>query len=81
MCSEQRESSATIKAAPTPYEQTEPAKAQKIIEFDCRGLEFTEFLPEVCCRTPVSETLQIVLTDVRESGWWTGLSRIPSSKA
>ncbi|KAH6623031.1 hypothetical protein F5144DRAFT_582182 [Chaetomium tenue] len=41
-----RESSATIKAAPTPYEQTEPAKAQKIIEFDCRGLEFTEFLPE-----------------------------------
>ncbi|EAQ83773.1 hypothetical protein CHGG_10177 [Chaetomium globosum CBS 148.51] len=46
MCFAQRESSATIKAAPTPYEQTEPAKAQKIIEFDCRGLEFTEFLPE-----------------------------------
>ncbi|KAK4043529.1 putative UPF0587 protein [Parachaetomium inaequale] len=41
-----RESSATIKAAPNPYQQTEPAKAQKIIEFDCRGLEFTEFLPE-----------------------------------
>ncbi|KAL2260772.1 hypothetical protein VTK26DRAFT_5126 [Humicola hyalothermophila] len=41
-----RESSASIKAAPTPYEQTEPPKAQKIIEFDCRGLEFTEFIPE-----------------------------------
>jgi len=43
----QRESSATINAAPSPYQQTEPAKAQKILEFDCRGLEFTEFLPEV----------------------------------
>ncbi|KAK4241375.1 putative UPF0587 protein [Achaetomium macrosporum] len=41
-----RESSASIKAAPTPYEQAEPPKAQKILEFDCRGLEFTEFIPE-----------------------------------
>ncbi|KAF5004633.1 hypothetical protein FDECE_8871 [Fusarium decemcellulare] len=41
-----RESSASIKAAPAPYQQTEPAKAQKIIEFDCRGLEFTEFKAE-----------------------------------
>ncbi|CAK7227551.1 hypothetical protein SCUCBS95973_006578 [Sporothrix curviconia] len=42
----QRESTATIKAAAKPYEQAEPAKAQNIIEFDCRGLEFTEFKPE-----------------------------------
>ncbi|POS80777.1 DUF866 domain-containing protein [Diaporthe helianthi] len=41
-----RESSATIKAAPVPYEQSEPAKAKNILEFDCRGLEFTEFKPE-----------------------------------
>ncbi|TDZ37861.1 UPF0587 protein [Colletotrichum spinosum] len=41
-----RESTATIKAAPASYEQVEPAKQQKIIEFDCRGLEFTEFIPE-----------------------------------
>ncbi|KAK1772659.1 hypothetical protein QBC33DRAFT_522113 [Phialemonium atrogriseum] len=41
-----RESSATIKAAPTPYEQSEPAKRRDILEFDCRGLEFTEFIPE-----------------------------------
>ncbi|KAK3180750.1 hypothetical protein K4F52_007970 [Lecanicillium sp. MT-2017a] len=40
------ESSATIKAAPAAYQQTEPPKPQKIIEFDCRGLEFTEFNPE-----------------------------------
>lgn len=29
------------------YEQGEPPKSQKILEFDCRGLEFTEFKAEV----------------------------------
>lgn len=43
----QRESSATIKAAPVPYEQSEPAKPKNILELDCRGLEFTDFKPEV----------------------------------
>ncbi|EJP66649.1 DUF866 domain-containing protein [Beauveria bassiana ARSEF 2860] len=41
-----RESTATVKAAAIPYKQHEPAKAQKLIEFDCRGLEFTEFKAE-----------------------------------
>ncbi|KAK4190196.1 hypothetical protein QBC35DRAFT_490976 [Podospora australis] len=41
-----RESSASILAAPTAYEQGEPPKAQKIITFDCRGLEFVEFIPD-----------------------------------
>lgn len=41
-----RESSATIQAAPTAYEQSEPPKPQSILTFDCRGLEFTEFIPE-----------------------------------
>ncbi|KAK4101072.1 DUF866-domain-containing protein [Parathielavia hyrcaniae] len=41
-----RESSATMKAAPVPYQQSEPPKAHRILEFDCRGLEFTEFIPE-----------------------------------
>ncbi|KAG5916591.1 hypothetical protein E4U61_003504 [Claviceps capensis] len=41
-----RESTASIKAAPLAYQQSEPAKPHKIIEFDCRGLEFTEFKPE-----------------------------------
>ncbi|GJC85832.1 UPF0587 protein C2D10.03c [Colletotrichum liriopes] len=41
-----RESSASIKAAPTSYAQGEPPKQQKLLEFDCRGLEFTEFIPE-----------------------------------
>lgn len=48
----QRESSATIKAAPVPYEQSEPAKPKNILEFDCRGLEFTDFKPEVRPPTP-----------------------------
>ncbi|KAJ4150324.1 hypothetical protein LMH87_011078 [Akanthomyces muscarius] len=41
-----RESTATVKGAAIPYQQHEPAKAQKVIEFDCRGLEFTEFKAE-----------------------------------
>ncbi|KAH6885798.1 hypothetical protein B0T10DRAFT_491645 [Thelonectria olida] len=41
-----RESSASFKSSPTAYEQTEPAKSQKIIEFDCRGLELMDFKPE-----------------------------------
>lgn len=44
---EQRESSATIKAAPIAYEQAEPAKPKNILEFDCRGLEFVDFKPDV----------------------------------
>lgn len=43
----QRESTATIKAPPTPYQHASPPKRQKIVEFDCRGLEFTEFKADV----------------------------------
>ncbi|ROW02571.1 hypothetical protein VPNG_07887 [Cytospora leucostoma] len=42
----QREASASIKAAPSSYEQSEPAKPKNILEFDCRGLEFVEFRPD-----------------------------------
>lgn len=45
MC--KRESNATIKEPPKPYQLAEPAKRQKLIEFDCRGLEFVEFKPDV----------------------------------
>ncbi len=44
---EQRESSALIKGPPVPYQQESPPKRQNILEFDCRGLEFTEYKPEV----------------------------------
>ncbi|XDG03543.1 hypothetical protein ABKA04_003158 [Annulohypoxylon sp. FPYF3050] len=35
-----------VSVTPKPYEQGEPPKQQTIIEFDCRGLEFTSFTPE-----------------------------------
>ncbi|KAF2656550.1 DUF866-domain-containing protein [Lophiostoma macrostomum CBS 122681] len=41
-----REHSATIQAAPASYPQSDPPKKQNILEFDCRGLEFTEFKSE-----------------------------------
>ncbi|KFX95538.1 hypothetical protein V490_03798, partial [Pseudogymnoascus sp. VKM F-3557] len=44
MC--KRESSATIMAPPKAYEISSPPKAQKVIDFDCRGLEFIDFKPE-----------------------------------
>jgi hypothetical protein len=47
LTSRQREHSANIKAPPKTYEQTDPPKTVNILEFDCRGLEFTEFKSEV----------------------------------
>ncbi|KZF19460.1 DUF866-domain-containing protein [Xylona heveae TC161] len=41
-----REASATIKAAPASYQYNSPPTRQKVIEFDCRGLEFTDFKPD-----------------------------------
>ncbi|KPI37001.1 uncharacterized protein AB675_6078 [Cyphellophora attinorum] len=41
-----RESHATIKTGPAAYEHSEPPKTTKLIEIDCRGLEFTEFKPD-----------------------------------
>lgn len=47
----QRESSATIKAAPATYEAQSPPKKKNIIEIDSRGLEFTDFKADVCGQT------------------------------
>lgn len=44
----QRESTATIKTPPTPYKHSSPPTKQNILEFDCRGLEFTAFKSDVC---------------------------------
>ncbi|MCJ1438524.1 hypothetical protein MMC27_007914 [Xylographa pallens] len=38
-----RESTATIRAPASSYQQASPPKRQNIVEFDCRGLEFVEF--------------------------------------
>ena len=45
----QRESTATIKNAPQAYIEASPPKKQNIIEFDCRGLEFTAFKADARC--------------------------------
>ncbi|KAJ5479533.1 hypothetical protein N7530_005042 [Penicillium desertorum] len=37
---------ASITSGPNPYEAQEKQSAQKIIEMDCRGLEFIEFKPD-----------------------------------
>lgn len=55
LTSMQREHSANIKAAPGTYEQTDPPKKVNVLEFDCRGLEFTEFKAEVGCGEEKSE--------------------------
>jgi len=46
-CIFQRESTATIKAPPSSYQHASPPKRQNVVEFDCRGLEFTEFKADV----------------------------------
>ena len=43
----QREHSASIKTAPAPYAHASPPSRQKVIEIDCRGLEFTDFKSDV----------------------------------
>ncbi|KAI9724186.1 MAG: hypothetical protein M1828_003931 [Chrysothrix sp. TS-e1954] len=41
MC--KREHSASIKTTPAPYTYSSPPKRQKIIDIDCRGLEFVDY--------------------------------------
>ncbi|RDW72137.1 putative DUF866 protein [Coleophoma crateriformis] len=66
-----RESSATIKAAPASYEQGSPPKRQKIIEFDCRGLEFTEFRPEgEWLATGLESGSKFTAVDLSEGEWF-----------
>ncbi|KAF5970641.1 DUF866 domain-containing protein [Fusarium coicis] len=66
-----RESSASVKAGPFPYEQTEPAKPQKILEFDCRGLEFTEFKAEGEWLAEGAETgTKFTGIDLEEGEWF-----------
>ncbi|APA08640.1 hypothetical protein sscle_04g034100 [Sclerotinia sclerotiorum 1980 UF-70] len=41
-----KESSASVISTPVPYQAASPPTRQKILEFDCRGLELVEFKPE-----------------------------------
>ncbi|KAH8601329.1 hypothetical protein B0O99DRAFT_254373 [Bisporella sp. PMI_857] len=66
-----RESSASIKAAPLAYNQASPPTRQKIIEFDCRGLEFTEFKPEgEWLATGLESGSKFTAIDLTEGEWF-----------
>ncbi|TVY49688.1 UPF0587 protein [Lachnellula occidentalis] len=66
-----RESSATIKIPPIPYQQKSPPTRQKIIEFDCRGLEFTEFKPEGdWLATGLESGTKFTAIDLTEGEWF-----------
>jgi len=66
-----RESSATIKEAPKAYAQSSPPKKVNIIEFDCRGLEFTEFKAEGEWQAKGSESATVFSSiDLQEGEWY-----------
>ncbi|KAF2145380.1 uncharacterized protein K452DRAFT_119246 [Aplosporella prunicola CBS 121167] len=66
-----REHSASILAAPAAYAQAEPPKRQKIIEFDCRGLEFVEFKPDGDWQaTGLESGTKFESIDLSEGDWY-----------
>jgi hypothetical protein len=67
----QREHSASIKEAPKPYAHSDTPKAQKIIEFDCRGLEFVEFKPDGEWKAAgLESTTKFDAIDLTEGDWY-----------
>ncbi|GMF67862.1 unnamed protein product [Aspergillus oryzae] len=46
---DQKTHSASIVAGPNVYEADEKRKGRKVIDIDCRGLEFTDFKADVSC--------------------------------
>jgi len=67
----QREHSANITGPPKAYEHSEPAKKVNILEFDCRGLEFTEFKPEgEWLAEGVDSNTKFTSIDLSEGEWF-----------
>ncbi|PSN72970.1 DUF866-domain-containing protein [Corynespora cassiicola Philippines] len=66
-----REHSANVKAAPASYPHTDPPKTQNILEFDCRGLEFTDFKAEGEFLAEGTETgSKFTSIDLSEGEWF-----------
>ncbi|CAC9885702.1 unnamed protein product [Aureobasidium pullulans] len=61
--------SATIKEAPKAYAQNDTPKSQKIIEIDCRGLEFVEFKPDWKA-TGIDSNTKFDAIDLTEGDWY-----------
>ncbi|KAH8696573.1 DUF866 domain protein [Talaromyces proteolyticus] len=65
--------SASISAGPNAYEATENnrSKGQKVVEFDCRGLEFTQFKPDGEWEAKGAETSTAFTgIDLTEGEWY-----------
>lgn len=54
ICMMQKTHSASIIAGPNAYEADDKRPAKKVIDLDCRGLEFTEFKPDVTIQLHMS---------------------------
>lgn len=59
---DQKTHSASIVAGPNVYEADEKRKGRKVIEIDCRGLEFTDFKADVSC----ASSLQTIGCDPKQ---------------
>ncbi|MCJ1441598.1 MAG: hypothetical protein MMC23_002087 [Stictis urceolatum] len=68
MC--KRESTANIISPPKAYEQASPPTRQKILEFDCRGLEFTEFKADGAWSAKGTESGTAFAEVTLEDGEW-----------
>ncbi|KAJ5587156.1 uncharacterized protein N7459_002921 [Penicillium hispanicum] len=62
---------ASIVAGPHTYQADEKEKSQKIIELDCRGLEFTEFKPDGEWEAKGTESsTPFTAIDLYEGAWY-----------
>lgn len=60
-----------MKEAPKAYPQASPPKRANIIEFDCRGLEFTEFKSEgEWSATGTESGTEFGKIDLQEGEWY-----------
>ncbi|KAK2744858.1 hypothetical protein FQN57_004182 [Myotisia sp. PD_48] len=64
-----RTHSASITAGPTAYDESKD-KGQKIIEFDCRGLEFTDFRPDGTWEAKGANSTTVFNEITFEEGEW-----------
>ncbi|KAI9789962.1 MAG: hypothetical protein M1833_002129 [Piccolia ochrophora] len=64
-----RESSALIKGDPAPYIESSPPQRQRLLEIDCRGLEFIEFKPLVSIHCSFRRSPENFAINLRQGQW------------
>ncbi|MCJ1408107.1 hypothetical protein MMC19_002180 [Ptychographa xylographoides] len=66
-----RESTATIAVPPVSYKQASPPKKENLVQFDCRGLEFTEFKADgEWTAKGLESTTNFTGIDLQEGEWF-----------